>query len=252
MSCKAPPKRPFPSLSLHSKVHLLPLLIKQSSSHIATLKKLHKNSSFQAMAIKVKDEKVTLLQDIPNPETEERTPIQIAISQTFQSTAHLSNLLPTGTVLAFQFLSPILTNNGRCDPISSFMTSGLLAICSLSCFLQCFTDSFRDDNGNVCYGFATFRGLWIIDGPPATLPPELGQKYRLRWIDFIHAFMSILVFGAIAMFDENVVSCFYPTPDNETKELLTSLPVGIGVFCSMLFVVFPTRRHGIGFPLSAN
>ena len=212
------------------------------------------------MAIKVKyekswhldDQKVTLLQeDMPSPETDQRTPIQMAISQTFQSTAHLANLLPTGTILAFQFLSPILTNNGQCDPVSRFMTSSLLALFTISCFLQCFTDSFRDDNGNVCYGFATFRGLWIIDGS-ATLPSELAAEYQLRFIDFVHAFMSILVFAAIALFDENVVNCFYPTPSTEMKELLTSLPVGIGVFCSMLFVVFPTRRHGIGFPLSVN
>ena len=212
------------------------------------------------MAIKAKyekswhldDQKVTLLQeDMPSPETDQRTPIQMAISQTFQSTAHLANLLPTGTILAFQFLSPILTNNGQCDPVSRFMTSSLLALFTISCFLQCFTDSFRDDNGNVCYGFATFRGLWIIDGS-ATLPSELAAEYQLRFIDFVHAFMSILVFAAIALFDENVVNCFYPTPSTEMKELLTSLPVGIGVFCSMLFVVFPTRRHGIGFPLSVN
>lgn len=197
------------------------------------------------------DQKVALLQDMPRPQTGQRTPIQMAISQTFQSTAHLANLLPTGTVLAFQFLSPVLTNKGECDPVSRLMTSSLLALCGMSCFLQCFTDSFRDNNGNVYYGFATFQGLWIIDGS-ATLPPELAAEYQLRFIDFVHAFMSILVFAAIALFDENVVNCFYPTPSDETKELLTSLPVGIGVFCSMLFVVFPTRRHGIGFPLSAN
>nr|CAN65382.1 hypothetical protein VITISV_028557 [Vitis vinifera] len=188
------------------------------------------------------DQKVTLLQDMPRPQTGQRTPIQMAISQTFQSTAHLANLLPTGTVLAFQFLSPVLTNKGECDPVSRFMTSSLLALCGMSCFLQCFTDSFRDNNGNVYYGFATFRGLWIIDGS-ATLPPELAAEYQLRFIDFIHAFMSILVFAAIALFDENVVNCFYPTPSDETKELLTSLPVGIGVFCSYHCLNRTSTRH---------
>lgn len=213
-----------------------------------------------AMEIKAADEethsqhdsKRPLLRETATiPSRDEKTLIQKAISQTFQSTAHLANLLPTGTVLAFQLLSPIFTNQGNCDSVSRYLTAGLVALCGLSCFLQSFTDSFRDSQGNVCYGFATFRGLWVIDGS-LELPAAAAAKYRLRFIDFLHAFMSILVFGAIALFDENVVSCFYPAPSDEAQEILTSLPVGIGVFCSMLFVLFPTRRRGIGFPISAD
>ncbi|KAK7246450.1 hypothetical protein RIF29_41318 [Crotalaria pallida] len=181
----------------------------------------------------------------------ERNLIQRAISQTFQSTAHLANLLPTGTVLAFQLLSPIFTNLGNCDSVSKFMTATLVAISGASCFLLCFTDSFRDSKGNICYGFATFKGLWVIDGSTA-LPPQVAAKYRLRFIDFMHAVMSVMVFAAIALFDQNVVNCFFPEPSNQTQEILTALPVGIGVFGSMLFVAFPTQRHGIGFPLSTN
>jgi hypothetical protein len=69
---------------------------------------------------------------------------------------------------------------------------------------------------------------------------------------YMHAVMSILVFAAIALFDQNVVNCFSPEPSNEIQEMLTVLPVAIGVFCSMLFVVFPTERHGIGLPLSTS
>lgn len=173
------------------------------------------------------------------------------MSQTFQSTAHLAKLLPTGTVMAFQLLSPILTNQGDCDPVSRAMTSVLIALCGLSSFLLSFTDSFKDKDGNICYGFSTFNGLWVIDGS-AKLPPEMDDKYRLRFIDVVHAFMSVLVFAAVALFDRNTVQCFYPTPSKETQEILTALPVGIGAICSMLFVTFPTKRHGIGFPLTAN
>ncbi|KAK8575217.1 hypothetical protein V6N12_062893 [Hibiscus sabdariffa] len=195
------------------------------------------------------EQKLPLLQD--SSESEKKTLIQVAISQTFQSTAHLANLLPTGTVLAFQLLSPIFTNQGDCDSVSRSMTAALVLLCGLSCFLTSFTDSFKDKNENVCYGFATPNGMWVIDGS-TTLPPELAAKYRLRLMDFMHAFMSILVFAAVALFDKNVVSCFYPAPSVRVQEILTALPVGIGVCCSMLFVVFPTTRHGIGFPLSAN
>ncbi|KAF5759150.1 putative protein DMP [Helianthus annuus] len=185
------------------------------------------------------------------PESVEKTLIQKAISQTFQSTAHLANLLPTGSVLAFQVLSPIFANQGACDPMSRGMTAALVALCGLSCFLFSFTDSFKDGDGNVCYGFATIRGLYVIDGN-ISLAPEVAAKYRLRFIDFMHAFMSIMVFAAVTLFNQDVVNCFYPSPSDEIKELLTALPVGLGVVCSMLFVVFPTQRHGIGFPVTTN
>ncbi|KAH6773667.1 transmembrane protein [Perilla frutescens var. hirtella] len=179
----------------------------------------------------------------------ERNLIQEAISQTFQSTANLANLLPTGSVLAFQLLAPIFSNEGKCDAVTRPLTAGLIALCGLSCILLNFTDSFKDQKGNLCYGFATFSGFWIIDGS-GTLPPEMAAKYKLKFIDFAHAFMSALVFTAITLFDQNVVNCFYPEPSTGTQELLESLPVGIGVICSMLFVAFPTKRHGIGFPVS--
>ncbi|KAB5560637.1 hypothetical protein DKX38_005594 [Salix brachista] len=197
------------------------------------------------------EEKLPLLKGVATPNEIEKNLIQKAIGQTFKSTAYLANLLPTGTVLAFQLLLPIFSNQGNCDSVSMSMTAGLVALCGLSCFLSSFTDSFRDKNGNVCYGFATFRGLWVIDGS-ATIPPEVAANYRLQFIDFMHALMSILVFAAIALFDQNVVDCFYPSPSTKAQEVLTALPVGMGVFTSMLFLVFPTRRHGIGFPLSAS
>ncbi|XP_076926403.1 protein DMP4-like [Bidens hawaiensis] len=203
------------------------------------------------MDTKVENQEAPLLETTLVPEPVEKTLIQKAISQTFQSTAHLANLLPTGSVLAFQLLSPIFTNQGACDPMSRGMAAILIALCGLSCFLLSFTDSFKDRDGNVCYGFATKRGLCVIDGN-ATLPPELASKYRLRFIDFVHAFMSVMVFVAVTLFDEDVVNCFCPSPSDETRELLNALPVGLGVVFSMLFVVFPTQRHGIGFPVTTN
>jgi len=179
------------------------------------------------------------------------TLIQRAISQTFRSTANLANLLPTGTVLAFQFLSPVFANQGSCSAVDRSMTSCLVALCGLSCFVLSFSDSFRDDAGAVKYGLATFKGLWVIDGS-APLPPEKAASYRMKFIDFVHAFMSIMVFAAVALFDQNVVSCLYPIPSEDTKQVLTALPVAIGVVCSMMFVTFPTTRHGIGFPLSPH
>lgn len=89
------------------------------------------------------------------------SPVQRAISQTYQSTAHLAKLLPTGTVLAFQLLSPIVTNQGHCDvEANRAMAGALIALCALSCFVLSFTDSFRDaaTGGAVRYGSPRRRG----------------------------------------------------------------------------------------------
>ncbi|GMP74752.1 hypothetical protein CsSME_00032074 [Camellia sinensis var. sinensis] len=153
-----------------------------------------------------------------------------------KKTPHLANLLPTGSVLTFQILSPVFTHEGKCCSfISQSMTLCFLGICGLSCFLVCFTDSFKDERGKVQYGLATWRGLWVIDGS-VTIPAEEAAK--------------CIVFSAVALFDQNVVKCFYSNPSDEAKELLETLPIGVGVICSRLFVAFPTNRHGIGFPLS--
>ncbi|KAJ6371740.1 hypothetical protein OIU77_002123 [Salix suchowensis] len=48
-----------------------------------------------------------------------KTPGQKAMRKTFKGTAHLARLLPTGSVLAFQILSPVLTHEGQCRSITS-------------------------------------------------------------------------------------------------------------------------------------
>ncbi|KAJ4981667.1 hypothetical protein NE237_032504 [Protea cynaroides] len=174
--------------------------------------------------------------------------IQKVIDKTFKSTGHLSNLLPTGTVLGFQLLSPIFTHQGRCNNDNQSMTVGLVTLFALSCFLSSFTDSIRDDKGTIRYGIATFRGLWIINGS-ATISPEQAAEFKLKFVDFLHAFMSAMVFSAVALLDPNVMNCFYPIPSKE-RERLTSLPVAMGIIGSVCFMTFPTTRHGIGFPLS--
>ncbi|KAK4438733.1 protein DMP7 [Sesamum alatum] len=139
------------------------------------------------------------------------------------------HLLPTGSVLLSRFFSPSFTHDGKCKSIVSRTTTlGLLSFCAASCFVLCFTDSFRDERGKVRYGLATFRGLWVIDGSASALPPQEADKFRLRFVDFFHAFMSILVFAAVAMLDKNVIHCFYPSPSDETFEILTTLPVLVG------------------------
>lgn len=92
--------------------------------------------------------------------------------------------------------------------------------------------------------------MWLFDYA-GEQPPDL-RKYRLMFIDVVHAVLSVLVFVAVALKDKNVLSCFYPRPKHETQEVLDIVPIGIGLICSFLFVVFPTTRHGIGYPVTTS
>ncbi|KAJ0111526.1 hypothetical protein Patl1_02337 [Pistacia atlantica] len=195
------------------------------------------------------DKKQPLLENASVPP---KTPAQKAIRRTFKGTGHLVRLLPTGSVLTFQVVSPILTHQGKCpNHTNRVVTLGFLAICGLSCFILRLTDSFRDERGKVRHGLATFRGLWVLD-TSLNLSQEEAARYRLKFIDFFHAFASILVFAAVALFDKNVIKCFCPHPSDETKQLLVTVPIWIGVACSVLFILFPSKRHGIGTSLSRN
>ncbi|KAK8923786.1 hypothetical protein KSP39_PZI019162 [Platanthera zijinensis] len=171
------------------------------------------------------------------------------INQMLRSTAHLANLLPTGTVLMFQILSPILGNQGQCAPANRLMTACLLILCAASCFVLSFSDSFRDAAGSMKHGLATFTSFWVIDSPEL-LQLDVARSYRIRFVDFIHAFMSVMVFAAVVLVDRNVVTCFIPAPSEDAERVISSLPVAIGAVCSVMFLSFPTTRHGIGFPHS--
>ena len=192
------------------------------------------------------------LPETPKSPSRPPTLSQRAISQTLTSTANLANLLPTGTLLAFQLLTPFFTNNGACDSATRPMTLILLALLALSCFLASFTDSVRSPtDGGVYYGLASFKGMYLFDCPdPAASGLADLSKFKMRFIDVVHAVLSVLVFISVALRDKNVLSCFYPTPKHETQEVLSIVPVGVGLICSLLFVVFPTRRHGIGYPVA--
>ncbi|GMN53868.1 hypothetical protein TIFTF001_023006 [Ficus carica] len=212
------------------------------------------NQEYRAAIQEIIQQPLLAANKVESPVKPAKTLGQKAMRKTFKGTAHLANLLPTGSVLAFQILSPAFTHQGQCrSAVSQALTLGLLVCCAASCFLLCFTDSFRDARGKVRHGLATFRGLWIIDGSRReVIAAEEAENYRVRVIDFFHALASLLVFAAVASFDQNVVKCFCPEPSEEVKELLVALPVGVGVLCSLFFVAFPSRRHGIGFPLSRN
>ncbi|XP_010548895.1 PREDICTED: uncharacterized protein LOC104820226 [Tarenaya hassleriana] len=162
--------------------------------------------------------------------------------KTFSGVGDLIKLLPTGTVFVFQFLNPVLTNNGHCSLVNKYLTGALIVVCAFSCCFSCFTDSYRTADGTLHYGIATVKGLW-----PNSSSADL-SGYRLRVGDFVHAFFSLVVFSVISLLDSNTVNCFYPAFASAGKLFLMILPPVIGAISGVVFTVFPSKRHGIGYP----
>ncbi|CAA7388689.1 unnamed protein product [Spirodela intermedia] len=171
-------------------------------------------------------------------------------SKAFQGLGDLIKLLPTGTVFLFQFLNPVLTDNGGCSVVNKALSGVLLGICGFSCAFSCFTDSYTGADGKVYYGIVTAKGLWPLWDPKSS-STDL-SNYRLRLGDFVHAALSVLVFAIVGLLDSNTVSCYYPSFESKQKVLLMVLPPAIGTLVSASAVIFPNNRHGIGYPASPD
>ncbi|POO02351.1 hypothetical protein TorRG33x02_021350 [Trema orientale] len=169
--------------------------------------------------------------------------------KTFSGVGNLIKLLPTGTVFVFQFLNPVLTNNGSCSVVNKSLDAVLIALCGLSCCFASFTDSYTDSDGNIHYGIVTAAGIW--PSPDSGSSVDL-SKYKLRLGDFVHAFFSLTVFAVLALLDSNTVRCFYPEFESEQKILLQVLPPVIGAISGGVFMLFPNSRHGVGYPPSGS
>ncbi|XP_068661138.1 protein DMP2 [Aristolochia californica] len=170
--------------------------------------------------------------------------------RTLTGVGNLIKLLPTGTVFIYQFLSPLLTNYGHCSTINKYLTGALLLISGFSCCFSSFTDSYTGSDGRIYYGIATVKGLWAFSDANAK-SLDL-SKYKLQLGDFVHAFFSLFVFAVLGVLDPNTVGCYYPSLETSQKTLLMSLPAAVGAVSSSVFMVFPNKRHGIGYPSAAD
>ncbi|XP_054788012.1 protein DMP2-like [Prosopis cineraria] len=167
----------------------------------------------------------------------------------FNGLGNLIRLLPTGTVFVFQFLNPVVTNDGRCGAVlNKYLAGALLIICAFNCVFASFTDSYTGSDGARHYGIVTTKGIWPS---PASVDVDL-KAYRLRFGDFVHALLSLLVFAVLGLLDNNTVQCFYPKFETQQKVLLQVLPPAIGALSGVVFMMFPNNRHGIGYPASSD
>ena len=175
-----------------------------------------------------------------------------AMQSAMRGMGQLNSTLPTGTALVFQFVLPIVTTNGKCPAgvADKWVTGGVLVLCALACFLISFTDTYSDSSsGKSYYGMVTSRGLWLL--PEGAAPADVAataacaSEYALRFSDWIHALLSMWVFAASALFNQDVKSCLYPSL---APQLQSSLPICIGFACTSLLLIFPSRRRGFDVP----
>ncbi|CAL5084369.1 unnamed protein product [Urochloa decumbens] len=171
---------------------------------------------------------------------------------TFKSIGDVLKLLPTATVIVYEVLNPIVTNTGVCHLGYKIATGILLGLCGFFCAFSTFTDSYVGADGNVKYGLVTPRGLlpFVSDSSGAGGGRDF-SRYKLRFADFVHAAFTVAVFAAVALLaDANTVACFYPSLKEQQKKVVMALPVVVGAVAGVVFVVFPSTRHGIGYPPS--
>ena len=169
---------------------------------------------------------------------------------TFKSIGDVLKLLPTATVVVYQVLNPIVTNAGACHVGYKIATGILIGLCGFFCAFSTFTDSYVGADGKVKYGLVTPRGLLpFAESGAAAAGGTNFSKYRLRFSDFVHAAFAVAVFAAVALLaDANTVASFYPSLKEQQKKVVMALPIVVGAVSGVFFIVFPSRRHGIGYP----
>ena len=101
------------------------------------------------------------------------------------------------------------------------------------------TDSYVGDNGKTHYVVPS-KGLW-------TSEDSKKLDYKLLLEDFVHGLFALTVFGVLMLLDHKTVGCFYPMSATLENTLLKVLPPTVGVVAGVLFMFFPTNRHGIGY-----
>lgn len=168
------------------------------------------------------------------------------------SVANLAQLLPTGTVLAYEALSPTFTNHGNCNIANKVLTGVMILVLAIICIFFSFTDSIVGDrDGKLYYGVATWNGFDVFNFSSQQerqlWTDDDFKELRLRWLDIVQAIFTAVVFLTVAFSDVGLQNCFFPKPGENTQQVLKILPLGMAIVSSFIFSIFPTKRKGIGF-----
>ncbi|BBN14020.1 hypothetical protein MPTK1_6g08250 [Marchantia polymorpha subsp. ruderalis] len=170
--------------------------------------------------------------------------------------SNVMNLLPTGTYLMFQILSPLTTNDGTCGGMEKALTSFTLCIFACFCALLAFTDSYVAEDGRLYYGIVTVKGLWnptLEDSGLADVAGSTyfggGGKYEIKRQDFVNATLAVAVFMTLTLLSDNVAECFYGSLSPNLKR---SVPILVALVIGFIFAFSPPARNGIGFAISTT
>ncbi|RAL47595.1 hypothetical protein DM860_011333 [Cuscuta australis] len=181
--------------------------------------------------------------DFDDDDNEDDSKVIRLFNAVLSGTARLNVLLPTATILAFIIFAPLLTNDGNCSRFDRFVTGFFLAISAASCVFFSLTDRFKTARGRLRYGVATPRGIRTFGG--SRVGPMVPNDYKLRWSDLFHVSLSLVAFSGFVFSQGDVLQC-YRVP--VSRKAVNVVPLVVGFVVSVLFVTFPSRRRGIGFP----
>ncbi|XP_006645130.1 protein DMP7-like [Oryza brachyantha] len=163
-------------------------------------------------------------------------------------TARLNVLLPTATILTFAIFAPLLTDDGKCTHLNRVLTGAFMLLCAASCVFFTLTDSFRSPTtGRLRYGIATPAGIrtFCVVARRRKAAPRDPERYRLRRSDLFHAALALVAFVTFAASHHDIVLCYYP---GVPRKVVNTVPLVVGFVVSLLFVLFPSKRRGIGYP----
>ncbi|KAK1668768.1 hypothetical protein QYE76_056954 [Lolium multiflorum] len=167
----------------------------------------------------------------------------LVMNLVLSGTARLNVLLPTATILTFAIFAPLVTDDGKCTRINRVLTAAFVLLCATSCIFFTLTDSFRSPTGRLRYGVATPTGIATFCG--GRKAPREAERYRLRWSDLFYTTLSLVAFVTFAASHHDIVRCYYP---EVPRKVVNTVPLVIGFVVSLLFVLFPSKRRGIGYP----
>ncbi|KAL3638764.1 hypothetical protein CASFOL_016671 [Castilleja foliolosa] len=166
------------------------------------------------------------------------------VNTILRNIACLNAHLPTATILVFTIFAPLLTNNGKCTNFDRWLMGFFTGFLAASCVFISITDSFRTATGGFYYGVATFHGIRTLGGGRAR--PCEPSDYKLRLSDSFYASLSLIGFLVSVLVQNDVLSCYDMVLP---RKFINLAPIVVGFVVSLLFVLFPSSRRGIGYPL---
>ncbi|GLJ42822.1 hypothetical protein SUGI_0887800 [Cryptomeria japonica] len=154
----------------------------------------------------------------------------------------LSKSLPTGVLFVLQALSNLITNNGECGKSNHILVGVVLGILGILCFVISLTDTFKDaSTGKVHCGIATINGIATGN----KVKPANKSEYRLKMKDLVHAAVALVVFSVMALTNQNIVLCLYPSAQSSINKVLQAVPIVVIGVSSVIVVLVPSKRNGI-------